>query len=314
MVMISHRLRIFKIILLAITLIGSWAAVFYFFVPLNYYEYPASDESDCLAGEWHDPWYEVCYMDFRCYSDEICDGIDQDYQAMLDDWRHVYSDGDGDFAFLNNFMTTFEDYDGSRAQFDADLWSHVGRIIPDDILDDVADFKVYRKPFSQEYAYVEPMNDAYDQWRFAMNARHPDGIDTEFYSTIIHEIFHILSLNDNQIVTIWDDGKEFCRREGGLLLNREGCVIEGTYLESFYEQFWEGRNFSDRQADYVSWYAMESVEEDAAESFTHFVLEDLIDSSEIESVRDEKIYFFRQFSDLVTMRNEIRQNIKEAHQ
>jgi|GEM_PF-3075484 len=311
--MISHRARILKIVLLAIVLIGAWIAVFYFFVPLNYYEYSALDESDCLPGEWYDPWYEVCYMDFRCYSDGACASIDEDYQSMLAAWSHAYTDGDGDFPFLNNFMTSFEDHDGTRDEFDTDLWDHVERIIPEDILDDVADFKVYRKPFSQEYAYVEPMNDAYDQWRFAMNARHPDGIDAEFYSTVIHEIFHIVSLNDNQIVTIWDEGKEFCREEGGFLLEREGCVIDGTYLEEFYEQFWEGRNFSNRQADYVSWYAMESVEEDAAESFTHFVLEDLMDRSDITSVKDEKIYFFRQFSDLMRMRAEIRENIQEVH-
>ncbi len=75
-------------------------------------------------------------------------------------------------------------------------------------------------------------------------------------------------------------------------------------MNQFYQKFWKGiSNPSFSANTYVTEYATTNPEEDIAESFAFFILES---NHTTDTVRNQKVQFFNGFSELVTMRNEMR--------
>lgn len=141
-------------------------------------------------------------------------------------------------------------------------------------------------------------------------------INKEFTKkVIIHELAHVLSLNNIQIGTKSTVNKEnvnkdlFDKEEKNCLpnyYNLEGCFSENSYLSSFYKTFWNGESLSKSSDGFVSDVAKINVEEDLAESFSLWILG--YGDYKPGKIQLEKINFFEKFSEL----KEIKSTIKKT--
>ena len=82
--------------------------------------------------------------------------------------------------------------------------------------------------------------------------------------------------------------------------NRLDAIDTGDEDEIYY--FYE-----DHTDNFVTPYAATDQAEDIAESFTNFVLRDKPTSN--TTLKDQKVNFFYQFSELVNMRQQLRDNV-----
>lgn len=192
------------------------------------------------------------------------------------------------------------------------IWSEVRYILPN------SDLKKFDKIFFatdgeyNELASVTPNNFEGSKW--IINIDPIDVINNErklFYETILHEYFHYLSLNDNQVTYTYDyDMNNYCE---------EGMASKDkSYINEFYDEFWkeiiDDRNidrenyyFYERHKDsFVSEYASTDPAEDIAETFAYFVLNDKPSGN---SVKDKKIKFFYQYDELIKLKKELQEKI-----
>lgn len=157
--------------------------------------------------------------------------------------------------------------------------------------------------------------------------------------TLIHEFGHLITLNNKQIKPVLKKKKE----SFGLVeddseekyVTIEGQALKNSYVNLFVRRFWSGGLlkewdfiqkkycfveqqscldklyglYKDNYTDFVTDYAAESPEEDIAESWTYFVLEDKVENP--ETVAQQKINFFYQFPELVRYRKIIKKNISK---
>ncbi|MEZ5380933.1 MAG: hypothetical protein R2754_03955 [Microthrixaceae bacterium] len=135
----------------------------------------------------------------------------------------------------------------------------------------------------------------------------------ELDRTMIHEFAHLVSLRPSQIPIEPEtvEGCEIFAIEGA------GCPPEGSYLHAFATAYWPaytldqfnaegGEANLDRfdEATYVTDYAATNPVEDFAESFADWVVKQ--DRPQGEEVVDEKVTFFEDYPELITLRDDIR--------
>ena len=170
--------------------------------------------------------------------------------------------------------------------------------------------------------FVAPITDDLKEWRLAMaiNAAYKNGVFnpnklTQY--TLIHELGHIIALNDTQIDT--NKAQAECRT----YYADEGCVRDLAYLQAFYQEFWDNimsewnadnyKQFYGANKDqFVSEYAASNTTEDFAESFAHFVTEDLPTPNQLVTknlIKDKKVNFFAKSSKFINLRTTIRRNL-----
>ena len=179
----------------------------------------------------------------------------------------------------------------------------------------IDEFEVYDGEGS-EYGYVVNLDDDLKKWRLglAIDGAYSSELneDSELAHTIIHEQFHILSLNNTQL----NPNTESCYYD-----NQEGCAFDGSYLDDFVETFWEDileehekinqnnsnklyRFYKKYEDQFVNDYAATNPEEDIAESFTYFVK--IEEGATGNLIKDQKIAHFYKYPELVTLRDKIR--------
>ena len=163
--------------------------------------------------------------------------------------------------------------------------------------------------------------------------------DEELDRTLIHEFAHILSLNSDQADVIadgdpddlswietWDFSRQYRTYNNTVLrpdsyLNRFFLQFWGADLMEEWiaiefgndKEYWTARTaFSVRyHTDFVSEYAMSNPDEDFAESFLVFVVEDEMPQRDLGSHR--KVRFFYDFPELVAIRDQIRAVLPEEY-
>ena len=166
-------------------------------------------------------------------------------------------------------------------------------------------------------------------------------IDRLFYiPTMIHENAHMISLNSKQGDS---DSLSFEELTKQNLLKKQracspnyysdlaGCLHDDSYLNKFFQRFWTDiysehewwweYNTLDEyyaatddfyqkyQPQFLTEYAIDSPDEDFAESFMAFVLKD--PSPNDNTIPNQKMMFFYEYSELVEMRDFIRNAIAE---
>ena len=197
------------------------------------------------------------------------------------------------------------------------LWDYVLKLMPDSATDYVDTFEVGSDGKDGTLAYVYPTNETGK--KFVLNLDYKDMVSesgvfnkVDLDETIVHEFGHIITLNHTQLTGV----------SNGTYETQEGILTENSYMNKFYAEFWKGKTekyllsnedgyrqydveklYTDHEAWFVSDYAATNVEEDIAESFRVFVLEDKASGN---GIKDQKVNFFYQFPELVTMRDEIR--------
>ena len=136
-----------------------------------------------------------------------------------------------------------------------------------------------------------------------------------FDEVIVHELGHVVSLNQDQRT---DD------ESLGTYADDESPFTENAYLNRFYQEFWKGRYpgwsadggpgqsdvlYEQHPDDFVTDYAATDPVEDFAESFAYFVLGPKpIGAAE----KADKLRFFYAFPELLRDRGFMRQRLSSA--
>ncbi len=202
--------------------------------------------------------------------------------------------------------------EGNADEEDAVAWNKAVSILPNDILTKyVVEYEVFTDGFDNSLASVANIESNETKWLFAIDykdATSPNS--TDFVTTLIHEFFHIVSLNDEQVDRDYDTCSQY--------EIKEGCTKEDSYLNHYYQTFWQDAPYyqdiqqedtavdlyDKRPNDFVNEYSSTNPVEDFAETFAFFVLSDKV--TEAITIRDKKINFFYQYPELVEMRRYIR--------
>ena len=157
--------------------------------------------------------------------------------------------------------------------------------------------------------------------------------------TMLHEFGHLLTLNPAQVPP---DIKVFNNPLDDNIYNQEanacstyfpgeGCSLEKSYINVFYNHFWTGiytewqridniQNDQKRQNrleafynkyrdQFVDDYAVTDPSEDIAETWAYYILSP---KPEGNSLVEQKIKFFNQYPELVQLRQQILQNLCAA--
>jgi len=193
----------------------------------------------------------------------------------------------------------------------AEVWDAFTRVASLDFAAEV--ILTYTVGDSQEsdlLAYVQQDAERPQYWHVAANLAGA-GDMSYLLTTLIHEYAHILTLDLSQA-----SADPSCEVEAP----SEGCWFEDAYLQAFWDEFWSGYGDeapallgeeSDYEAfylaheeDFVSGYAAKNVEEDIAESFMAYVIEDVPDPG--QSRVAAKLAFFDRYPELAAIRERIR--------
>lgn len=225
------------------------------------------------------------------------------------------------------------------------LWDRARAVIPDEYESYIKHFRISSDGVDNIMAYVEASETESEtdlsSWTLAVDIldvidRRGEAKLKEMDETLIHEFGHILSFNSGQADPVpledmedesWMENWDFSDR----YRSYDAVSHKDSYLNLFFQEFWgterleewlnlESEDLSEEDyyaamnrmsikyhTDFVSDYAMTNAEEDFAESFTRFVMEEDQDESEFLSGR--KVNFFYRFPELREMRLEMRKNL-----
>jgi hypothetical protein len=319
----------------------------------RYYTLFEASSADCFEEENYDSDEEACYL--VCDTIRKCEDLEEELLAKYEDSFETFDDfEDEDFDFFENVFSADVDqeyivrYDvrngeieygeeGSAEVSDTlvtdediheQIWELLYSILPRSEVDQrIESFYIFSDGVDETMAYVEPVDlESGELWNIGIDPL--DSIDAEgnvggneIIHTIIHEFAHIVTLNDSQI--------EFSQTECSTYYTGEGCSYEDSYINMFFQNYWEEiyeelpmedadsdsldeyyeslDDFYERYEDrFVSDYAATNPGEDIAESYTEFILKDAPSG---DSIADQKVLFFYEFDELVVDRNSIRRQI-----
>jgi len=224
------------------------------------------------------------------------------------------------------------------------LWNLFTKIIPLENRADVIEYTIFTDGDDENSAFIERYLNWPSKWILSfdiVDMFELDEIDDyEAAPTIIHEYGHILTLSSSQMriepSLIYEEDEKFMQifveKEKECLPNYfagDGCSFDGSYINAFYQEFWTdiypewnevqyieddeeyfeaSDQFYEKYRDrFLTYYASASVDEDIAESWTIFVLEEK--SSFQYSLAKEKMLFFYDYPELVELRKTIRENL-----
>lgn len=222
--------------------------------------------------------------------------------------KAVYDTSSGDLV-----KTSTGQLSATDSNTHLDMWDKVKEVFPQSVLDLIYVFKVFDDGYGNTTGAAAPLDDYNDQYEFMLDPS--DSLDAsgsfteDFDHTLVHEMFHIVSLNNTQLDHYATD------HDGSTFTIYEGITKKNSYLNLFYQEFWsdifddhstyaDGYEFYDMYPNlFVTDYAATNPVEDIAESFTYFVLQDKASGS---SVTSSKINFFYDFPELVEMRTSVR--------
>lgn len=192
------------------------------------------------------------------------------------------------------------------------IWEQTIDILPKELFANFTYFKVGGDGKLGTFAYVTPLDSEGKLWCMTVD---PADIDEDgFYPyTIVHEMAHYITLNQNQVNYLDDRAYPMDRYRDWL------CVAnEDSYLQSYYKLFWrdiiidwymdrENPYFYFRhQSQFITGYASTDCVEDLAENFSAYVFLEKAPTPEIQA----KFDFFDSYPELKSIKNKILENVK----
>lgn len=246
--------------------------------------------------------------------DSWIDGFESDQNII----QYTVEDGElgeyelGDAA--EDYPEYANDFDGHQA-----VWEQVYAVAGEEVAtEELTSFRLYTDGVSNYLGWVIQEND-WDTWLVALDVLDMEDDFEEFQVTLIHEMAHIFTLDNDQMDisgSVYDEQFDDCQT----YLNADGCLAEDSYLNAFVEEYWsdildvweriDSSNddalydfYLDYENRFINDYAATSPEEDIAESFSYFVLWDY---EEAIDVWDDKLNFFFDYPELVERRASIR--------
>jgi hypothetical protein len=285
------------------------------------YETDAESADECSSYEAYDEENKVCY--FECSDENECTEIENSITAELDTWsdqeyhtpeKPIEEDGleksiTEIYAVLQNEI--IENISGKMTDEGLTIWKHIKEISPDSLSNQfIEEYVVFNDSKSDTLAFVDDI-DGNGKWRVAVNqAGYEDSSVKERNLTIVHELSHIITLNKTQLKS---SEQASCKT----YYTDEGCAQSSSYLYQFVDTFWplaerqavaNGKNPAYTKTRFVTEYATTNPEEDIAESFAYFVVEGTL-PAQPQSIKEQKIAFFSQFPQALTIRETMRQGL-----
>ena len=214
------------------------------------------------------------------------------------------------------------------------IWQFVIDIIPADQRTLITRFVIFTDGVSNSLGAVEQTDDPHN-WMLEMDIEDAKNFP-DLSTTLIHELGHLLTLNDSQVATDFEvfnnpDDQQIYDREAAACSTYfmfEGCSHLDSYINTFYDHFWpniydewqvinaetdqdaldqELDRFYQEYADlFVSSYAATSPDEDIAESFMYFIFKPKPSGA---SIAEEKYLFFYDYPEMVSLRDRILENL-----
>ncbi len=222
----------------------------------------------------------------------------------------------GKIKLSEKSITKAEDISKERMALYEESWNTAKLLITDKYIKWFVLFELNTDGYQEDMAFVQPENDDNSVWRLGLDLRDTflsDGsYHEEFYLTLVHELFHAMSLNNEQLMvdapivptTYVDD---------------YGTFKEDSYVNQFYSKFWiaikdDYDSFDDytdyyyaNEEDFITEYSATNPVEDIAESFSYFVT---CDKTTGNTIAEQKINFFYQYPELVEYRSVVQEIIK----
>jgi hypothetical protein len=273
------------------------------------YETEVDGPQDCASFEKYDPEEMIC--SFECTSEAQCSQMQDSADAEFENWTDEMekdttpvaekkiaedTESDASYAVTAGEKITLKSGE-NKAEYE-DIWDNIKALSPDSLSDKyIEKYEVFNNSDDDTLAFVDD-EDGNGKWRVAINlAGYKSSTERENKTTIIHELGHIISLNNSQV----NPDASTC---ANLKLD-EGCANADSPINTFWNKYWKGVSnpeFDDNK--YVTEYATTNETEDFAETFAFFVLGKENDLS--SSVKDQKIKMFYSFPDMVAIRTEMR--------
>lgn len=206
-------------------------------------------------------------------------------------------------------------------------WTAANKLLPTDSLTKyISAFRLYSDGPEDDLGGLTLIDSFY--WKLELDTadfnlnRTDSAYVLEYHHTLIHEFGHLLTLNASQITATTDEYQDDTKG----YLTSEGYAKPNSYLGLFIKRFWPNSLLYEwDEADLVknekkrlkrlfqfylkyanqfaNDYAAESPEEDIAESWTYFVLND---KPGTDLIMKEKVRFFYDFPELLAIRDSIR--------
>lgn len=210
-------------------------------------------------------------------------------------------------------------------------WEYFTTLIPERERAMVSEYAVLTDGDGNLLSAVRQTPDNPTKWTLEVDiADSADSYNLTF--TLIHEFGHLLTLNADQVPP---SQGIFSRRDQSKVHDLavslcpsyypgEGCSLTDSYINQFYQRFWtniydewneidqieddrayyENLNqfYEKYQAQFLTGYATADPAEDIAESWAYFVLTPKPDG---DTIAEEKVLFFYEYSKLVELRQEI---------
>jgi hypothetical protein len=145
---------------------------------------------------------------------------------------------------------------------------------------DISEFRIYNNTNSEVSAFVEEKPD--HTWILAINREGEDLSDIYRNKTIIDLLLH---------------------EYGHIIFFTQAEDVEKAFSSAFWEEGSRSRTYKD--ADFVTQYAATSPTEDMVESFVQFVTQDKPSGA---LTKFEKVRFFYQYPELVSLRTQLRKS------
>lgn len=197
--------------------------------------------------------------------------------------------------------------------YHARVWDFVCSILPPSARTKIAEFNLFSDGYSNVLAYTSPLRSedgTTDNTRFSVNIDYYDVYDedgtprdwSKLTYTILHEYGHVLLEDETQIDL-----------HVGADTHDPAGFISGSFRANFYDAFWRAidtgtgvNDYEQNPTHYVSRYGANYFHEDIADTFAVFVLGA---KPEGDTIAEQKLLFFWNDADMVTLRQEIRQNL-----
>jgi hypothetical protein len=212
------------------------------------------------------------------------------------------------------------------------LWDYASSLLPSSQKKWIDQFVIFSS--SSYSGWVAPAGanqDDRSRWTLGMELNYAQNpIDVTY--TLVHEYGHLITLNTDQIPASdfyygWYQNTAVCKQ----FLSPDGCSTPDSYVNRFYDLFWKDifeewqvdvdrpvvnsseeirvlvEKFYDKHPElFVRDYAATNLYEDMAESFMLFVLSPRPSG---DSIVDQKIRFFYDYPELVSVRQQMIQGI-----
>jgi len=202
------------------------------------------------------------------------------------------------------------------SESDITLLNKILTVFPRRMRERVVEIEFQAKDIADGSAAVMPLDSKEVFWGMWVNTA--EGVSNEddpLESTIAHELEHYLTLNSTQL----SEDKSLC---GEMIATLETCPKKESIYFDYIQKFWVSIYDQDiwtsddayndyydaHQDDFVTPYAVTSPAEDIAETFSEFIFTD--EPKNLSKIKDKKVKYFWNFKELVTLRSEIRKNLK----